>query len=174
VHSRIGSKIGFGMRPRTTASKAHAGRRGTTRHVELGSQALPTTTVVPAGCATRVLFHVDPGSPDGDIVVFPALGRALTLPLGVDAMVRMPSLAPGEYVFTCSRGIVRGTIVAVASPVSRVRALGQRVRSRRARARDRRRQGLGVRARLATLNGVVVAVIAGDTVAAGLLVAPVC
>jgi hypothetical protein len=62
-----------------------------------------------AGVCLR--FRRQTSGPAGDVVVFPGLGRLITLPLGCEITVDLGPLDPGEYVFSTWDGGSNGTLV---------------------------------------------------------------
>jgi len=66
---------------------------------------------IPAGARASVTFHRDGGGRTRDLVVFPGLGRLVTLPEDADVVVEFPPLLPGEYEFCFTDGAPCGTLV---------------------------------------------------------------
>jgi hypothetical protein len=86
------------------------------RFIRLGARFEPERSVVPSGVPVRLTLHREIASPDCETLVFPELGRLVTLPFDTDVSVDFPPLTPGEYPFSCSLGIPRGTLVVTAAP----------------------------------------------------------
>jgi plastocyanin domain-containing protein len=73
----------------------------------------PDLVVTRVGEPLRLVFRRESGPASTERVVFPALGRSVTLPLAEDVPFEILPQEPGEYEFTCQEGILRGRVVVV-------------------------------------------------------------
>ncbi|HUP31533.1 MAG TPA: cupredoxin domain-containing protein [Gaiellaceae bacterium] len=64
-----------------------------------------------AGRPIRVTFRREETSPASEQVVFPDLGRSITLPPFADVTVELLPRAPGTYGFVDASGALRGALV---------------------------------------------------------------
>lgn len=71
----------------------------------------PGTIRVERGTPVRLLFRREETSPCSEQVVFDAFGKNARLPEGQLVPVEFMPKEPGEYVFTCGMGMLRGTVV---------------------------------------------------------------
>lgn len=71
----------------------------------------PATIRVDRGTPVRLTFRREETSPCSEQVVFDAFGKHVTLPQGELVQVELMPDQPGEYEFTCSMGMLRGTLV---------------------------------------------------------------
>ena len=62
-----------------------------------------------------VTLHRSDGARRGEMVVFPSLGRLVTLPAYADVVVDFPPLDPGEYDVYFADGAPCGTLVVAAA-----------------------------------------------------------
>ena len=77
----------------------------------------PEVIVARAGQPLRLTFTRHDTWPCGDGVVFPDFGVAAELPPHVPIDVELSLEKPGEYMFTCSRGLLSGwLLVETAAP----------------------------------------------------------
>jgi hypothetical protein len=97
--------------------RASSVRPGVTTHgVRVTDCFEPPRTAVAGGAWVRLRFHRAVAGPGSDVVVFPALGRLVTLRVGCDITLDLGPLGPGEYVFQSRDGATTGTLVVVADP----------------------------------------------------------
>lgn len=71
----------------------------------------PDTIVVKAGTPVRLNFTREESSMCSEMVVFDALGRSERLPEGETVAVEFTPDAPGEILFQCQMGMLRGKVV---------------------------------------------------------------
>jgi hypothetical protein len=71
----------------------------------------PDVVVAREGAPIRLVFRRGAGSAFRDAVVFPQLGRMVTLPYGVDVRVDFEALPAGRYDFYCPGETPRGTLI---------------------------------------------------------------
>ena len=71
----------------------------------------PATIRVERGTPVRLTFRREETSPCSEQVVFDAFGKHASLPQGELVPVELMPDQPGEYEFTCSMGMLRGTLV---------------------------------------------------------------
>lgn len=72
----------------------------------------PAVVVVEHGRPVRQHFDREESDPCSSVVVFGDFGMSATLPAGKMVTVDFRPDSPGEYPFTCPRGVLRGTLVA--------------------------------------------------------------
>ena len=72
---------------------------------------VPDIVVARVGEPLRLVFRRQSGLSCAERIVFPALGRTATLPLGEDVPVEIVPSEPGGYEFTCQDGILRGRLI---------------------------------------------------------------
>ena len=78
----------------------------------------PHTVAVRAGRPCRLVFRREETSPCSEQVVFPSLGRTVTLPAFEDVAIALPALDPGNYSFTCGRSALHGQIIVRRDPAA--------------------------------------------------------
>lgn len=71
----------------------------------------PHTIVLVPARGHRLVFRREETSACSDYVVFPTLGRRVSLPPFEDVAVDLPELSPGSYPITCQRGVLYARIV---------------------------------------------------------------
>lgn len=71
----------------------------------------PATIRVERGTPVRLTFRREETSPCSEQVVFDAFGKHVSLPQGELVQVELMPDRSGEYEFTCSMGMLRGTLV---------------------------------------------------------------
>jgi plastocyanin domain-containing protein len=77
--------------------------------VESGFQ--PASVVVKAGRPVRLNFARRETSACGEEVIIPAFAQRVHLPVDQTIKVELTPLQPGEYEFTCSKKVCRGTLI---------------------------------------------------------------
>lgn len=96
-----------------TAALEEGGGSQTVRITVDGGYA-PARVRLRAGRPIRLVFRrLDPSACVAKVVV-PDLQRSLDLPLGEEAWLELPALAPGRYPFQCGMAMVRGELEVVA------------------------------------------------------------
>jgi Cupredoxin-like domain len=88
--------------------------RNLTRAVEVMASE-PQRIQIPAGEHSCVTLRCSNDGRHGEMVVFPSLGRLVTLPAHADVVVELPPLRPGEYDFYFANGAPCGTLVVAAA-----------------------------------------------------------
>lgn len=98
---------------RRVPPSAPSGGRVAERFIRVrAAQFDPEVLHLPPGAPARVTFRREGfGGWLDDAIVFPALGRLVTLPSNKDVVVEFDALGEGRYEFSCSRGTVRGALV---------------------------------------------------------------
>lgn len=71
----------------------------------------PNVIYATAGKPIRIVFHREETTACSASVVFPALGKCVTLPPYEDVAVDLLPDRPGEYAFTCQAGILVGHLI---------------------------------------------------------------
>ena len=71
----------------------------------------PDTIVAVAGKPLRLIFQREEASPCSEMVVFDDFGKSARLLQGVPTVVELMPKEPGEYLFSCQMGMLRGTLV---------------------------------------------------------------
>ena len=71
----------------------------------------PDTVVVERGKPVRLVFRREETSPCSEQVVFADFGKSARLLQGVPTVVELMPKEPGEYLFSCQMGMLRGTLV---------------------------------------------------------------
>ncbi len=71
----------------------------------------PSTIRVERGKPVRLTFRREETSPCSEQVVFDAFGKHKDLPQGQLVPIELMPDKPGEYEFTCSMGMLRGTLI---------------------------------------------------------------
>jgi hypothetical protein len=79
--------------------------------IRMGKAFEPSRVVVRASTSLRLAFRREAATGRRDAVIFPELGRYVSLPLGRDVEVWLGYLSAGEYRFTCPDGELQGSIV---------------------------------------------------------------
>jgi plastocyanin domain-containing protein len=87
--------------------------------VEVSGGFRPDTLVARAGRPLRLTFNRHESWPCSDRVVFPDFDVVVDLPAHEDVVVELRPDEPGEYEFTCGKGMLRGRLIV--EPVSPVR-----------------------------------------------------
>jgi len=77
--------------------------------VRVRSQYEPATILVTAGEPILLRFRRETSAASARLVIFPALGRSIELPLYGEASLEL-LLEPGRYEFTCEQGLLRGVL----------------------------------------------------------------
>lgn len=97
-------------------------------HVRVGATFEPDRVQVQGGARARITFRRDGSSASRDAVVFPTLGRLVTLPPDEPVTVEFTELEAGEYGFSCADGTPTGTLVVLPAaepgPVGEERSSG--------------------------------------------------
>ena len=73
----------------------------------------PSVIRVPAGVPVRLIFLREETASCSEQVVFPDFGKSAMLPPGRRVTVELAACAAGTYEFTCSMGILRGSLVVI-------------------------------------------------------------
>ena len=71
----------------------------------------PGTVAIRAGRPHRLLFRREETTGCSEHVIFPTIGRDVSLPAFEDVAIDLPAMAPGTYPFTCARGALHGRLV---------------------------------------------------------------
>ena len=71
----------------------------------------PDVIVARAGRPLRLTFIRHDSWPCGDRIIFPDFGIAADLPPHVPIDIDLSPEEPGDYEFTCSRGVLRGRLL---------------------------------------------------------------
>jgi plastocyanin domain-containing protein len=79
------------------------------RRIRIGRVCWPEATSAPAGMPVRLTFRREGVARRCAAIVFPALGRLVTLPGDGDVVVDFSGLAAGEYDFSCTCATACGT-----------------------------------------------------------------
>ena len=83
--------------------------------VEVSGRYEPDTIVMRAGHPLRLTFNRHESWPCSDRVVFPDFDLEVDLPSHEDVIVELDIPGPGEYEFTCGRGVLRGRVIVEAA-----------------------------------------------------------
>jgi plastocyanin domain-containing protein len=98
--------------PREMRSEQHHSEAGVAeRSIRVTHVFEPSRPIVPAGVRVCLTFRREAWSPTSSAVVFPSLGRMVTLRVGCDVMLDLGTLEPGEYPFESWGGGTSGTLV---------------------------------------------------------------
>ena len=71
----------------------------------------PAVVSAEAGVPVRLRFHREERDPCSETVLLPELGRFADLPEGETVAIDCGPLEPGEYDFSCPRGVLHGRLV---------------------------------------------------------------
>ena len=71
-----------------------------------GSRFAPRTLAPTTGRTHDLVFRREETAPCSERVVFPSVGRSVTLPPFEDVGVELPALPPGVHAITCQRGVL--------------------------------------------------------------------
>lgn len=101
--------------PRTKRRRRRRGalpaKRPQVARVRVSGGYVPDVIHVRSGEPVTIVFRRDEAAPCSERVVFPALGRTATLPIGQDIAVEIAPLHSGQYEFTCAMNILRGRLI---------------------------------------------------------------
>ena len=85
--------------------------RGGRQVIRVAGGYQPDTVYGRAGEPLVLIFRREETSPCSEQVVFPALGRNISLPPYEDVLVELPASAAGRYEFSCRMGMLHGTLI---------------------------------------------------------------
>ena len=72
---------------------------------------LPDVIEARPGERLRLVFRREETAPCSERVLIPSLGRSVMLPPFEDVAIELGPLVPGEHVFSCELGVLRGRII---------------------------------------------------------------
>ena len=74
------------------------------RSIRVAPASRPAVVCVPAATPVRLTFRRGDVRADCEALVFPELGRLVTLPTDRDVTIAFDALEPGDYAFSCCCG----------------------------------------------------------------------
>ena len=101
------------LTPRGSKAADPPSHRWRQARIDVRAEFVPDIVLARVDEPLRLVFRRQSGLSSAERVVFPALGRSATLPLGEDVPVELVPTEPGEYEFTCQDGILRGRLLVV-------------------------------------------------------------
>ena len=85
--------------------------RGDHQVIRVAGGYQPDTVYGRAGEPLALIFRREETSSCSEQVVFPALGRSISLPPYEDVLVELPASQAGSYEFSCRMGMLHGTLI---------------------------------------------------------------